>query len=214
MTDRPRSRWKKFWSTTDRWMRKLHLWTGLFLVPWMIIYAASALFINHPILNKVAGSGPPKWKQLRTIDFTPDDSFPADPKAQAARIVELVDLEGAHRIQGKPNANQLTVFRISGAGHYRIVWNKRQHKIVVARQDPFSAVRLVHFLHFRAGFRQRYPAFITWAFVVDAVVLSILLWVVSGVYLWARMPKVRVSGAICLGAGLALFVVLVLMLSD
>ena len=30
------------WVTADRWMREVHLYTGLFLAPWMLIYAVSA----------------------------------------------------------------------------------------------------------------------------------------------------------------------------
>ena len=190
-------------------MRKFHLWTGLFLVPWMVVYGTSAFFLNHPFVTRALTSGPPKWKHVQTIDFTPDEQFPLEPKAQAAYLVELVGLEGAHRVQGKPNANQLTVLRISGGGHYRIVWNKRQHKLFVARQEPFSAIRLAHFLHFRAGYGQPLASFRIWAAVVDIVVVSILLWVVSGIYLWARMPKTRFSGGVCLLAGCVLFAALV-----
>ncbi|MFV2065471.1 MAG: hypothetical protein ACC645_00715 [Pirellulales bacterium] len=78
--------------------------------------------------------------------------------------------------------------------------------------ESHACKRLVHFLHFRAGFHQRLPAYITWGVIVDLVVLSIVLWVVSGIYLWARMRRVRVSGAICLGTGMALFLLLVILL--
>jgi hypothetical protein len=32
------------WVRWDRWMRALHLYTGLFLVPWMTVYAVSAFW--------------------------------------------------------------------------------------------------------------------------------------------------------------------------
>jgi hypothetical protein len=35
------------WLLCDRWMRALHLYTGLFLVPWMTVYAVSAFCLNH-----------------------------------------------------------------------------------------------------------------------------------------------------------------------
>ena len=35
------------WVRWDRWMRGLHLYTGLFLVPWMTVYATSAFCLNH-----------------------------------------------------------------------------------------------------------------------------------------------------------------------
>ena len=35
------------WSRVDRFMRAGHLYTGLFLVPWMAVYATSAFCLNH-----------------------------------------------------------------------------------------------------------------------------------------------------------------------
>lgn len=203
---------KSVWTRLDILMRKLHLWTGLFLVPWMLVYATSTLLLNHPGLARSLSSTPPTWKQVKSVDFTPDDSFPAEPKEQARILLVKVDLEGAHRIQGKPNPNQLVIIRIRGSGHSRVTWRKKQHRILVERQEPFSLIRLVHFLHFRHGYRQPVSAYIAWAIVVDFVVLSIVLWVLSGIYLWARMKRHRISGGACLAVGFGLFAVLVLFL--
>lgn len=38
------------WLCCDRWMRALHLYTGLFLVPWMTVYALSAFCLVAGIL--------------------------------------------------------------------------------------------------------------------------------------------------------------------
>ena len=35
------------WLRVDRFMRSVHLYTGLFLLPWMIVYATSGFFFNH-----------------------------------------------------------------------------------------------------------------------------------------------------------------------
>ena len=51
-----------------------------------------------------------------------------------------------------------------------------------------------------------------WAVVVDLVCISMWLWVISGIYIWFRKRKQRVSGNICLAAGCVLFCVLVVML--
>lgn len=198
------------WSTLDRWMRKLHLWTGLFLVPWMAIYATSALLLNHRGLAEWFGGGRPQWQTIQTVRFTPPAHFPAAREQQAREILKAVGLSGAHRIQGPQRGDRLVIVRIHGAGPYRVTWQRAAQRIRVERQQPFSAVRLIHFLHFRAGFQQRWPAFITWAVVVDLVVLSIVLWIVSGIYLWSRMRRVRLSGGLCLAAGCGLFLLLVM----
>lgn len=84
--------------------------------------------------------------------------------------------------------------------------------IVVQQQRPFSFFRLVNYLHFRGGYAQPYFVTIAWAVVVDCVAVSMLLWVVSGVYIWARRPGKRLLGGVCLVGGGLLFTGLVILL--
>jgi len=70
-------------------------------------------------------------------------------------------------------------------------------------------MRLINFLHFKGGYGQPYPAHILWAVMVDVVAVSIIFWVVSGVYIWARRPTKRLLGGLMLIGGIVLFVALV-----
>jgi hypothetical protein len=110
------------------------------------------------------------------------------------------------------NARQLKVLRICGRGNYVITWHRPKKTIVVQQQQPFSYIRLVNFLHFKAGYGQSYPEHVVWAAVVDVVALSIAFWVVSGVYIWARRPKKHLLGGVCVVGGSVLFIALVLAL--
>ncbi len=208
---------KSFWTRTDRIMRWLHLYTGLFLVPWMAVYATSALVMNHGKWFNERFMEPPEWKVIREIDFTPDDTFPAGKTAetrqeQAAAILKLLDLDGPHFARPNPPHPKLFIHRASGAGHYMIKWHSDESRIVVERQRPFSAVRLIHFLHFRHGYNRSYLVSSIWGLMVDVVGVSLWLWIVSGVYIWARRPKKRLLGGICLSAGLILFAILTVVL--
>lgn len=155
---------------------------------------------------------PPKWEVERELDFVPDGAFPHTPEEQAKAILEHLRLEGAHRIQNQPNPDRMVIFRISGSGHHRITWRRGQSRIIVERQQPFSLFRLLHFLHFRGGYNQPYFAHVAWAVVVDAVSLSMWLWALSGVYIWARRRGKRLAGSLCLVAGCLLFAGLVILL--
>jgi len=195
----------------DSFMRLTHLYTGLFLAPWLLIYGASALGLNHrPWFVKTFNIEPPRWERERVVDFTPDDKFPRTPAEQAQAILLHLDLDGAHHVQGQPNANQMIIIRPSGTGNYRITWRPQQQRLVVDRQ-PFSAFRLLHALHFRGGYIQKRWPNLVWAVIVDAVAISMWLWVLSGVYLWLRRPRRRPVGGACLAAGVVLFVTLVIL---
>ncbi len=204
---------KNVWVRVDRIMRWLHLYTGLFLVPWMVVYGISAFCLNHgQWFTRQLNIEPPRWEVVRKVDFAPNGTFPHEPAEQAREILRRLQLEGAHRIQNNQKSGPMTILRICGTGHYRITWRRGMSQIIVEKQRPFSWYRLVHFLHFRAGYGQKYFAHIVWAVVVDVVALSILLWVISGVYVWWRMPRKRLLGSICVVGGSLLFIGLVIAL--
>ena len=54
----------------------------------------------------------------------------------------------------------------------------------------------------------------TWAVIVDSVAISTILWVATGIYIWARRRQKRLAGGLCLATGCLLFAVLAVMLSQ
>jgi hypothetical protein len=68
-------------------------------------------------------------------------------------------------------------------------------------------------MHFRGGYHWPYLTACLWAIVVDLVAVSLLFWVVSGIYIWARRPNKRRLGGACLIAGSLSFTVLAYFLS-
>lgn len=193
------------WVRWDRFMRASHLYTGLLLVPWMTVYAVSAFCLNHSAWFTEYFKVAPKWEVVREGDFAPDAASPQTPEDQAKAILEHLELDGPYRILGTPDAAQLTVLRPSVAGHYRITWHRQRSHLVVERYLPLSFYSLVNALHFQHGYGQPHFAHLAWAIIVDAVTISTVLWIVSGVWLWARRPRRRLLGGLCLVGGGALF---------
>jgi hypothetical protein len=199
------------WLRCDRLMRWSHLYTGLFLVPWMVVYALSAFFLNHAGWFTETLKIAPEWQMMREEQFAADASFPQNPAEQVEALLARVELTGPHKLQGDGRANPMTIYRFCGTGHYRVTWHRLTGRLVVEKQHPFSFYSLVNTLHFQHGYTQPYLAHLAWAIVVDAVTLSTVIWVFSGIYLWARRPR-RLLGAVCLAAGTLLFVGLALLL--
>jgi hypothetical protein len=200
------------WLPWDRLMRGLHLYTSMFLVPWMVVYAVSAFCINHSGWFVEKGQPAQKWESVRETAFTPDAGFPTDPEEQVAALLAAVDMEGPYRIMGVPDAIQLTILRISVPGHYRVTWQRTRNHVVIDRLKPASLYSSVNNLHFLIGYGQSSWLVWIWAVIVDAVTISTVIWVISGIYLWARRRRKRLLGGLCLGAGCLLFLVLVILL--
>ena len=191
----------------DRVLRWIHLYTGLLLLPWMLVYGASAFCLNHNqwLIEKLSVT-PPHWETLRRVDFVADDAFPREPAHQARAILEMLGLDGAHNIMDQPNRNQMVINRVCGTGNYRITWQPSRSQIIVEKQESFSFYRLMHFLHFRGGYIQPYFVNVTWAVIVDVVAVSMWLWVFSGVFLWWRRRRRLLLGWACLLGGVLSFV--------
>lgn len=200
---------RSVWAVTDRWMRLLHLYTGVFLVPWMVVYGLSALLLNHgPALNKLLGMKPPSFKQVTAAEYHPSDDPPLEPRQHAEALLKQLHLEGAYRIQPKSPPREMRILRVSGSGNYQVIWQRNTGKVRVLKQGPPSALRFINFLHFRAGYGFGVPAYVIWAAIVDLVGISILFWVLSGIYLWLRQPRLRLGGGVAFVVGLGLFAVL------
>ena len=207
VTHMERNRWVRW----DRLMRALHLYTGLLLVPWMMVYAVSAFCLNH---NEWFTEGlhlAQSWENVREMDFTPGPGFPKTFEEQAVAILRYVDLEGPYRIQGEPNDNHLVIFRYCTTGNYRVSWFPMRSRVVVDRFLPTSFYSVVNSLHFQHGYRP-YFAHVAWAVIVDVTTISTVIWVISGIYLWARRPRKRLLGGVCLAIGVLLFMGLAVLL--
>ena len=83
--------------------------------------------------------------------------------------------------------------------------------MVVDRFQPSSFYSVVNAFHFQHGYRP-YFAHAVWAFIVDLTTASTILWLISGIYLWARRPRRRLLGGLCLIAGTVLFGILAMLL--
>lgn len=201
------------WVKTDKLMRALHLYTGLFLAPWMIIYALSAFYLNHyTAVSEYLNIKPASFQLISETPFNPGDDFPHEREARAEAILQHVDLDGPFRFQGPPNANQFTINRLSGSGNYRVTYLPRAAVIKVEQQGPFSTWRFINFLHFRHGYNFSSTPYAIWAVAVDLSAFSMILWVVSGIYIWARLRNKRFWGSVSLIAGVALFAALVVIM--
>jgi hypothetical protein len=201
------------WGRIDVVVRSVHLYTGLFLAPWFLVYATSGFCLNHnKWLIERLKIAPAKWELVREVTFTPDETFPRTAPEQAAVLLDRVGLPGAHNIVGNPNAAQMVIMRPNPAGAYRVTWRRPAKLLVVERLRPFSVLRLVHALHLRGGYNQPYFAFVAWAVMVDVVTVSMWMWVLSGFYIWLRRPRRRLVGSLFAVGGSILFIVLTILL--
>jgi hypothetical protein len=195
----------------SRIVRRVHMYLGLFLVPWMFMYAASTLVMNHRefVQSFYATKAPPMVRE-RELDFS--RTFPADTTREQMAKVILGDtgLEGAHRVSGG-NGKPLVIDRQCAFMPRRITWDPSSQKIVIEKQE-FRSATFLERMHRRRGYQHPYALEDTWAFSVDLAVVTMVFWSLSGLWLWWELRPTRFWGAVCGGLGMAVFVLFLVLL--
>ncbi|MDO8543818.1 MAG: PepSY domain-containing protein [Opitutaceae bacterium] len=191
--------------TFDRLNRRTHLYLGLILVPWVLMYGLSSLIISHQ--SWFRSETPPPWQPLFERPYQRAIPADGDVRDVARAILRENNLDGAFYVQ-RPNPGELRIMRQTFFDITRVVYTIDEGKLRADRQQVAWHQVLVR-LHFRGGFEQ--PHFLNqlWGFVVDLTCVAILLWIATGLTMWWRLARLRISGSIALGAGLASFLLLV-----
>lgn len=190
--------------TFDLFTRRLHLYLGMFLLPWFFMYGLSSLpFTHSEYFQKLAG--PPRkithFERPYSIDIPPE----ADLKRIARRILSENGLQGDFGVY-RPNGRELVVYMPGFLAPTEVRYFADQ-KRVVATSPVFRFSQFLQRLHTRGGFEQDSFLSHAWAVAVDLSCLGIMLWIASGIYMWWGLRRTRFWGVVALAGGVAAFAV-------
>jgi hypothetical protein len=193
----------------SRLVRRIHMFTGLFLAPWMVMYALSTLVMtHHEYVNSFYTSKSPMMVKERELDYS--RSFPTNltRDAIAQQILNDLGVDGAHSVSGGENGRPLIIQRQHAMPHQRLTFDGSKSKIMIEREE-FRAPTVLERLHRRRGYKQPYALEDTWGFAVDVAVVTMVFWSLSGIWLAWELKTTRIWGALSFVVGLGLFVVFV-----
>lgn len=188
-------------------LRRAHLYLGLLLLPWMLIYAISTVFFNHGEHFRQTRPADQQWTALWEKDYTVE--LPTGPDAvreTARRILNEQGLAGAFGAQRQ--GTRLTINLPNFRQPMRVVFDGEQKKLR-AEKRPTTGVEIFMRLHQRVGYGQAGGLTFVWAFIVDLFCVSTLVWIATGVYLWWKLSATRAWGFLALGGGVASILILV-----
>ncbi len=190
--------------TFDKINRRTHLYLGLVLTPWFLLYAASGFILNH---GEWFQRGDAKWTKTFEHPYRlPPISEQDDEDVLAEKVLRDHGLLGRYRADFDDNGN-LVIRRVKLTGNIRLTYYPQEGRATVEEQSV-QLNQLLTAAHFRAGFE--YPFFleILWGAIIDLLVLSSLIWIASGIYLWWQLRRFRLWGWISLAAGILAFALL------
>jgi len=196
--------------TFDKLNRRTHLYLGLFLMPWLLMYGVSSFIVIHQSWFGVdkARAAEPLFERTydRMVNMQGANNSP-ELRATAQEVLKDCDLEGAFWVD-KPNADTLHIERFSFRDGISVTYSIKNQKLKAERRSmrvPQTIMRM----HFRGGYEQPTFGNKAWGLLVDIACIGILIWVTSGLIMWWRLPRLRAWGTIAVAAGILSFALLV-----
>ena len=186
-------------------VRRTHMYLALFLTPWMLMYALSTLVMNHRNFfreqnEEDAVRYEKESEQTYGGTFAPDAGL----SMKALQILKSLNMEGSHDARESPDRKTLRINRHDPLSPRRISFSADDGKLVVERQ-VFRTPAFLERMHRRSGYDSGYAVDRTWAFSVDLVVITMIFWGLSGLWLWWELRVTRWLGLLCAGLGIGLF---------
>ena len=188
-------------------LRRIHLYLGMLLLPWLLMYATSTILFNHRGHSSHGSGGDRQWQLLWEKDYKIDVPAGTDAlRATAKRVLDDQGLTGAYFTQRQGSRLNINVpsFRQPLRLSYDIDAGKLR-----AEQRTNSWTEVLLRLHTRTGYGQ--PGLLNnlWALFVDLYCVTSLIWILTGLYLWWKLPSTRGWGWLAIAGGLASIAILV-----
>ena len=187
-------------------VRALHLYIGLFISPFVLIFAVSVLVFDHPqFINKIAPS-----KDLPEVNLKLDSIPIRSTNMLTARaILKKLDISGEVDYINKKDSSFSFPVRVPGK-LIQISVNTSSGKVSIARTDE-GVLRGTTYLHsmpgpHNAAIRGNSGFMKVWRYFVDATVYSVLFLTLSGIFLWYFLQSERKLGIYAAGIGILVMI--------
>ena len=187
--------------------RRTHLYLGLGLLPWFLMYALSSIPFAHNQFfeRRDAARGLPLWTLRATYNV--DLPVADDPEALRGLGAALLAKAGVPAETFgvyRQSPTQVNVYAYSFRHSTQLKYFTTEKRLTVEDRR----FRWDHFLtgmHARGGFDQESWLVRSWSVIVDLVCLAIVIWIASGLYMWWALPGSRRWGLAAIAAGALTF---------
>ncbi|MBI2947876.1 MAG: PepSY-associated TM helix domain-containing protein [Verrucomicrobia bacterium] len=197
------------------WIRDLHLYAGLFISPFILVFAVSTILLNHAWKP---------WTRTAVEKTSAPVEIPAGLKSgaegvpAAKQILRQVNVSGEIGfVRHQPQNNRLIipVFKPGQRITISVDLTTRTAAIERTRTDLWSTLIYLHRTPgpHNAQAPRNWGFTQAWGWLADATIYLLLFLSASGVYLWALLKAERKTGLILIGTGVLSFIVLLSVLA-
>jgi hypothetical protein len=195
------------WAGFERWNRKLHFYSGLFLIFFLWLFAFTGLLLNHPTWTFHES-----WKNRKETTYERAIAAPGadavNDLEQARDIMRQLDIQGDILWTTTRTNSSLLDFQVRRPGHYFFIkadWTKGNATVRQANVNLWGIMKVLHVFEGNVtdGLPNHRDWALTylWAYSMDAVAAGLIFMVLSSVYMWLQLPQKRWTGGIVLALG-------------
>ncbi len=188
-----------------RWTRDLHLYFGLFVSPFILLFAVSVFFLNHGKLPGRLQTRSETFRDLRVPDGI--DRLQGREAVNLAReILPQAGLTGEIGFLRVLAKERHLVFPVSKPGFEATVDVDLESRSAVVTRRGTSWWEALAYLHKSPGphnvnLRGNWFWTRAWGWLADTTIYLTLFITMSGIYLWLAIKAERRTGAVLLAAG-------------
>jgi hypothetical protein len=180
-------------------VRRTHLYLGLFLLPWVIMFGVSSIPLNHGDESERA-----TWAPIADRPFAvapPDSSDPAALHALGREMMNAGGVTGGFWVY-RAGPQRVDLGHPNFLHPIRATYFIDQRRLLVERRGVAFEDVLTG-MHTRGGYDLGGFWDSVWAVAVDVVSIALLAWIASGLFMWWKLPGtgLRRWGWLALAAG-------------
>jgi hypothetical protein len=188
-----------------RWTRDLHLYAGLFISPFLLLFAVSVFFLNHAKVT------PNRWTR---VELRENIQVPADidrlqgrdAVAAGQQVLRQIGIDGEIGFTRFVRQTQHFVFPVSTPRLEANVDVDINARTATVSSRPTTFLESLAYLHKMPGphnvaIRGNWQPTRAWRGFADATIYLVLFITLSGVYLWWSLRAERRVGVVMLSTG-------------
>ena len=192
--------------------RDLHLYLGLFLSPFILVFSASVLYLVHGFARRPAPEQSDRLRTVANLQVSPAiAALQGRHRLEALRpVLEQLGVRGeVDFVRHLPNEHRLIVpIRLPERDTIVDLDYEAGTATVSSRRQPFGEALV--YLHkmpgpHNADLRGNSGLIRAWRILADGTAYVLLFITVSGIYLWVTLKAERRIGLVLIGAGAVTF---------
>jgi hypothetical protein len=192
-----------------RWLRDLHLYFGLFISPFILLFSASVFYLNH---GKLIPSALPPVETFRDLAIPDglDRLKGREAVERATAILPQVRVAGEIGFLRYVATDRHLIFPVTRAGSEATVDVDLDARTATVKRRPMRLWESIAYLHKMPGphnvaIRGNWIGTQLWRVLADTTIYLLLFISLSGIYLWWAIKAERRIGFALLATGMATF---------